>query len=34
VPRLSFRTQELAEYAVLQFPDIWREYYNNYEQNK
>lgn len=34
VPRLSFKTQELAEYAVLQFPDIWREYYNNYEQNK
>lgn len=34
VPRLSFRTQELAEYAVLQFPDIRREYYNNYEQNK
>lgn len=34
VPQLSFRTQELAEYAVLQFPDIWREYYNNYEQDK
>lgn len=34
VPRLSFRTRELAEYAVLQFPDIWREYYNNYEQDK
>lgn len=32
VPRLSFKTRELAEYAVLQFPDIWREYYNNYEQ--
>lgn len=34
VPLLSFKTRELAEYAVLQFPDIWREYYNNYEQNK
>lgn len=32
VPRLSFKTRVLAEYAVLQFPDIWREYYNNYEQ--
>ena len=32
VPRLSFKTRALAEYAVLQFPDIWREYYNNYEQ--
>lgn len=32
VPRLSFKTRTLAEYAVLQFPDIWREYYNNYEQ--
>lgn len=32
VPRLSFKTRELAEYAVTQFPDIWREYYNNYEQ--
>lgn len=34
VPRLSFKTRELAEYAVLQFPDIWRDYYNNYEQVK
>lgn len=34
VPQLSFRTRKLAEYAVLQFPDIWREYYNNYEQDK
>lgn len=34
VPRLSFKTKALAEYAVTQFPDIWREYYNNYEQNK
>lgn len=32
VPPLSFKTRTLAEYAVLQFPDIWREYYNNYEQ--
>ena len=34
VPRLSFKTRELAEYAVTQFPEIWRDYYNNYEQNK
>lgn len=33
VPRLAFKTRELAEYAVTQFPQIWREYYNNYEQN-
>lgn len=33
VPRLAFKTLELAEYAVTQFPDIWREYYNNYEQD-
>ncbi len=33
VPRLAFKTMELAEYAVTQFPDIWREYYNNYEQD-
>lgn len=33
IPQLAFKTNELAVHAVTHFPDIWREYYNNYEQD-
>lgn len=33
IPQLAFKTDELAVHAVTHFPDIWREYYNNYEQD-
>lgn len=33
IPQLAFKTEKLAVHAVTHFADIWREYYNNYEQD-